>query len=44
MYQGQSGAFQGKDLGPLLHLAVVAIKKGASGSPSTTVANFTDMY
>ena len=26
---------------PPLHLSVVAIEKGAFGSPSTTVANFT---
>ena len=26
---------------PLLHLGVVAIEKGAFGSPSTKVANFT---
>ena len=28
---------------PPLHLGVVAIEKGAFGSPSTTVANFTYM-
>ncbi len=30
----------GKEQRPPLHLSVVAIKKGAFGSPSTTVANF----
>ena len=34
-----SGAIQGKELDPPLHLGVVAIEKGALGSPSTTVAN-----
>ena len=29
---------------PHLHLGVVAIEKGAFGSPSTTVANFTYFY
>ena len=29
------------ELWPTLHLGVVAIEKGAFGSPSTTVANFT---
>ena len=36
-----SGATQGKELRPLLHLGVVAIEKGAFWSPSTTVAKFT---
>ena len=31
----------GKELRPPLHLGVVAIEKGAFGSPSTMVANFT---
>ena len=31
----------GKELRPPLHLGVVAIEKGAFGSPSTTGANFT---
>ena len=31
---------QGKELCTLLHLGVVAIEKGAFGSPSTKVANF----
>ena len=35
------GAITGKELCHPLHLGVVAIEKGASGSPSTTVANFT---
>ena len=30
----------GKGVTPSLHLSVVTIKKGAFGSPSTTVANF----
>ena len=29
---------------PHLHLGVVAIEKGAFWSPSTTVANFTNLY
>ena len=29
---------------PPLHLGVVAIEKGAYGSPSTMVANFTYLY
>ena len=36
-----SGTIQGKELRPLLHLGVVAIGKGAFGSPLTMVANFT---
>ncbi len=32
---------KGKELRPPLHLGVVAIEKGAFGSPSTMVANFT---
>ena len=36
-----SGTIQGKEKRPLLHLGVVAIEKGSSWSPSTTVANFT---
>ena len=35
------GAIQGKEYRLPLHLSVVAIEKGAFGSPSTTVANFT---
>ena len=38
--QGYSGAIQGKELRSPLHLGVVAIEKGAFGSPSTNVANF----
>ena len=34
-------ATQGKEWRPPLHLGVVAIEKGAVGSPSTKVANFT---
>ena len=30
-----------KGVAPSLHLGIVAIEKGAFGSPSTTVANFT---
>ena len=33
--------FKGKVERPPLHLGVVAIEKGAFGSPSTMVANFT---
>ena len=33
-----------RSLSPPLHLVVVAIGKGAFGSPSTTVANFTSLY
>ena len=40
-HQGQSGAIQGKELCSPLLLSVVAIKKGAFWSPSTTVVNFT---
>ena len=36
-----SGAIQGKELRPPLHLGVVAIEKGAFESLSTTIANFT---
>ena len=32
------------ELGPPLHLDVVAIEKGAFGSPSTMVANFIFTY
>ncbi len=39
--QGKNGAIQGMELRPPLHLSVVAIEKGAFGSPSTKVANFT---
>ena len=38
--KGKSGAIQGKELRPLLHIGVVAFEKGAFLSPSTTVANF----
>ena len=34
-------AIQRNELRPALHLGVVAIEKGAFGSPSTLVANFT---
>ena len=40
-YLGKIGAIQGKEYRPHRHLGVVAIEKGAFGSPSTTVANFT---
>ena len=40
MYQKLSGAIQGKKLGPLLHLSVVAIEKGAFAPSLATVANF----
>ena len=36
--------YKGKEWHPPLHLGVVAIKKGAFWSPSTTVANFTYFY
>ena len=36
-----SGAIQGKELSLPLHLGVVAVKKGAFGSLSTTVGQFT---
>ena len=36
-----SGAIQEKEYCPIQHLGVVAIKKGAFGSPSTTVGQFT---
>ena len=39
--KGKSGAIQGKELRPPLHLGVEAIEKGAFWSPSTTVANIT---
>ena len=35
-----SGAIQGKEYRPLLHIGVVANEKRAFGSPSTTVTNF----
>ena len=44
MDQGESGAIQGKVLYSSLHLCVVAIEKGAFGSPSTTVTNLTFTY
>ena len=34
----------GKGVAPSRHLSVVAIKKGAFGSPSTMVANFAYIY
>ena len=34
----------GKGVAPPLHLGVVATEKGAFGSPSTSVANFTCHY
>ena len=34
-----SGAIQGKEYRPSLHLGVETIEKGAFGSPSTSVAN-----
>ena len=36
-----NGPVQRKELCPSLHLSVVAIEKGAFGSPSTMVTNFT---
>ena len=39
--QGKSGAIQGKEEHPSFHLGVVAIEKGAFGSPLTTIATFT---
>ena len=39
-----SGTIQGMEYRPPLHLGVVAIEKGAFGSPSTKVANFTFTY
>ena len=42
--QQLSGAIQGKELRPPLHLGVVAIEKGAFGSPSTAVANYNYYY
>ena len=38
---GEHWAIQWKEKRPSLHFGVVAIEKGAFGSPSTTVANFT---
>ena len=38
---GSSRAIKGMRLSPFLHLGVVAIEKGAFGSLSTMVANFT---
>ena len=37
-----SGAIQGKEYHPPLHLGVVAIEKGAFGLPSTTVSQLTN--
>ena len=39
--KGKVELIQGMELRPPLHLGVVAIEKGAFGSPSTKVANFT---
>ena len=39
--KGKVNQFQGMEQLPPLHLGVVAIKKGALGSPSTKVANIT---
>ena len=39
--KGKSGAIQGMELHPPLHLAAVAIEKRAFGSPLTKVADFT---
>ena len=39
-----SGAIQGKELRPPLHLGVVVIEKGAFESTSPIVANFTYYY
>ena len=35
---------QGNGIAPPLHLGVVAIEKGAVGSPSTKVTNFTYLF
>ncbi len=39
-----SGVIRGKELCLPLHFGVVPIEKGAFGSPSTKVANFTDLF
>ena len=39
--KSKSGAIQEKELHSPIHLGRVAIEKGAFGSPSTKVANFT---
>ena len=36
-YQGLSGAIPGKEYHPSLHFVVVAIRKGAFGSPSINI-------
>ena len=41
MDQGYCGAIQEKELRPSLNLGVVAIEKGAFGTPPTKVTNFT---
>ena len=41
MYQGQSGAIQGKELHPPLYFGVVANEKGAFESPLTMDVNLT---
>ena len=40
--QGESRTIQRMECRPLLYSGLVAIEKGAFGSPSTEVANFTD--
>ena len=44
MDQGYSGAIQGQEYRPPLHLVVVAIEKGDMGSPSIMITNFTYIY
>ena len=39
--KGKVGQSWERSIGPPLHFGVVAIEKGAFGSPSTTVANIT---
>ena len=43
MDQGQSGEIQGREWRLHLYLGVVAVEKGAFGSPSTMVANLTKL-
>ena len=43
MDQEYNGAIQGKELRPSLNFGVVAIEKGASGPPSTKVANLLNL-
>ena len=41
MIKGKMGAIQEMEWRPFIHFGIVAIEKGAFGSPSTMVANFT---